>query len=216
MTQFLKRLLYSGPLGTMLEPQYRYGVSPKQLLILMQSIQDTEGVPGHAVEIGVGQGYTSITLCALLKELKSDRRYYCVDTFAGFTSDDLKVERSKYQGQKRDEEAFRYQSQERFDKMLARRAGGRASTIRADITQHQWPDDWLMSFCFVDVDLYQPMKIGLQRAWERMSPGGILLAHDVIENASWRGSWDAYHEFCAENGIEPKIPTRGLGFAKKG
>ena len=60
------------------------------------------------------------------------------------------------------------------------------------------------SFAFVsiDADLYAPTAAALPLFWDRLSPGGALLIHDV-NGTQYRGAGKAVSEFCAERGILP-------------
>ena len=58
------------------------------------------------------------------------------------------------------------------------------------------------SLVSVDADLYAPTAAALPLFWERLSPGGALLVHDV-NGFQYAGAGRAVREFCAERGVFP-------------
>ncbi len=58
------------------------------------------------------------------------------------------------------------------------------------------------AFASVDADLYAPTAAALPRFFDRLSPGGVLLIHDV-NSTQFSGAGKAVREFCAERGLLP-------------
>ena len=69
--------------------------TPAQLAFLVRCLDETEGVPGTIVEIGCATGRTTVFLNKHLDEVHSSRGYVCIDTFSGFTEDDVSFETSQ-------------------------------------------------------------------------------------------------------------------------
>ena len=73
----------------LLLPQYRFMFAPSQLAELCRLTDEVINVPGSFVEVGVYQGNTTIFLNEHLRHREQNRRYYCIDTFSGFTEEDI-------------------------------------------------------------------------------------------------------------------------------
>ena len=59
-------------------------------------------------------------------------------------------------------------------------------------------------FCFVhlDMDLYKPIKAGLEFFWPRLSRGGYIFIHDCnLNHLNFGGARQAVLEFCEEKQI---------------
>lgn len=138
-------------------------------------------IEGSCAEVGVCTGAFS----AEINRVFSDRTLYLFDTFDGFDSRDLEVERamnSNYpaidtwiqDGQCLD---FRSACAENVIKRLP-------FPDKAVIKQGFFPQtfdlDRSITFSFVnlDTDLYQPIKDGLEIFYPRMTRGGVILVHD--------------------------------------
>jgi predicted O-methyltransferase YrrM len=189
--------------------------SPSQLAFLIRCIDETEPLGGSIVEIGCATGHTTIYLNRHLDEIGSSRPYVCVDTFAGFTEDDIAHE-TNHRGKTREKlQGFRINRKEWFDRNLKDNGVSRVSTHGADIKQFDVanfaPKN---SFCLLDVDLYQPVKAGLQRIYPRMVPGGIIVVDDVADNGAFDGAHQAYIEFMHAQGLESDMRLRKLGVVR--
>ena len=58
------------------------------------------------------------------------------------------------------------------------------------------------AFVSIDADLYLPTAAALPLFWERLSPGGVLMLHDV-NSTQFTGVAKAVDAFCAEKNILP-------------
>jgi hypothetical protein len=66
------------------------------------------------------------------------------------------------------------------------------------------------------VDLYRPMKKGLQDLYEVLSPGGIIVADDCYaSHVAWDGSGQAYKEVVKEIDQRPEIVHGKFGIIRK-
>ena len=57
-----------------------------------------------------------------------------------------------------------------------------------------------ISMCLLDVDLYQPVKVGLAKVLPLLSPGGVVVVDDMIESTTFDGARQAYRDFARETG----------------
>src|SRR5271156_6340704 len=80
--------------------RYPYMNPPSEMLELYHQFFSVEA-PGAAVEVGCNQGWTSSFLLEAMAERGIKRNYVCIDTFEGFTPEDVGfeyAERGKPQG----------------------------------------------------------------------------------------------------------------------
>ena len=56
------------------------------------------------------------------------------------------------------------------------------------------------AFVSIDAELYAQRRLRCRCFWERLSPGGALMIHDV-NNAQCAGVGKAVDEFCEERGL---------------
>ena len=86
------------------------------------------------------------------------------------------------------------------------------SSLR-DVSPGEWPEIVIVrtgnetepacfAFVSIDADLYAPTAAALPLFWERLSPGGALMIHDVY-STQFGGVRHAVDEFCAENDLLP-------------
>ena len=98
-------------------PHYRYMFSPEQLWALCQAAESVLPLGGAFAEIGVYAGDTTLYLHRHLREKGDAPTYYCIDTFSGFTDEDIQVERER--GKTDDfTEVFGYNSKEMFERTM--------------------------------------------------------------------------------------------------
>ena len=163
--------------------------------LLAEQIRE-ENIPGDAAELGVFRG----DFAALINAAFPDRTIHLFDTFEGFPAEDVEVEQA--QG-------------------LSRAKAGDFSETAADMVEQRLPyperavfhkgyfpatfdgcEEKTFAFVSVDADLYAPTAAALPRFFDRLSPGGVLLIHDV-NGTQFSGAGKAVREFCAERGLLP-------------
>ena len=163
-------------------------------------------IEGEYAEVGVCTG----AFAAEINRVFSDRNLYLFDTFDGFDSRDLEIEKSVnsnytalhnwvQDGQSMD---FRFASAEKVIKQLP-------FPQKAIIKQGFFPKTFDLdnthrfSFVNLDTDLYQPIKDGLHIFYPRMVQGGIILVHDYYSMLF--GVTRAVDEFVGEYHV-PMLP----------
>jgi O-methyltransferase len=102
-----------------------------------------------------------------------------------------------------------------FRQTLALNGLTRVEPIQADVKTFLFDQLTDISFCLVDVDLYQPVREALARVWPRVAPGGVVVVDDCGGDAKWDGSLQAYSEFVAEHCLPPEIVLTKLGVLRK-
>jgi O-methyltransferase len=172
-------------------------------------------VPGAIVEIGCATGRTTVFLNRHLDELRTTRPYVCVDTFAGFSDDDVRFETERRGKAPGLFDGFRVNDKEWFDQNLADNGIRRVTSYQGDIKTFDLaaaaPS---ISMCLLDVDLYQPVRVALAKVMPLLGAGGIIVVDDMIDDSSFDGARQAYREFVAERGVDEEIVSRKLGIVR--
>jgi O-methyltransferase len=207
-------------------PRYQFQYFPRQLCFLADCLERTSGVDGAVIEIGCAHGLTTTFLYEYMSDSAISKGYVCIDTFSGFTADDIAVE-TKQRGKDHDYEMeFKNNNIEWFKESLRRRQIKDINVIKADICTLE--SDRLpkqVAFCLLDVDLYQPVKRGLEKIYPLLSPGGIIVVDDCWSKPehlwvkgigdAYDGAMQAYKEFVAEKGLPEKFVETKLGIIER-
>jgi len=194
---------------------YRYAFDPAQLWAISETAGQASAMSGAFAEIGVFTGETTLYLHQHLASLGRQVPYYCVDTFSGFTTRDIQTERNR--GKVDDYHRwFRSSSRVLFERMVAHNRLPDVHVIQADASTFDYGRLPPLAFALVDVDLLRPMRAALEGCWERLVPGGVMIADDCHPGENmWDGAREAYMEFCADHGLEVDVRRHKLGFVTK-
>ena len=160
------------------------------------------GVAGDVAELGVYKG----AFAAQINAAFPTRIIHLFDTFEGFADADLAIEQRE---------------------SLSRAKAGDFSDTTMELVRQTLPyperavfykgffpgtfaDCHAERFAFVsiDADLYAPTAAALPSFWDRLSPGGVLMIHDV-NSTQFTGAKKAVDAFCREKGLLP-IPVCDL------
>jgi len=190
----IRRLGFSGPV---LRPDAlrTFDARAATMRLLAEQIHE-EGISGAAAELGVFRG----EFAALINAAFPDRPIHLFDTFEGFSEKDIALERE--QGLSR---ARTGDFSDTAESLVAERLPFPA---RAVFHKGWFPDSFsscteeTFAFVSIDADLYAPTAAALPLFWERLSPGGVLLVHDV-NSTQFSGAGKAVWAFCRENGLLP-------------
>ena len=98
---------------------------------------------------------------------------FCIDTFAGFTSDDARYEEQE-RGKSADwyRHSYRDASLTTFRRTLANNDITSVIAIKTDVAAWQPDLPSGVSFCLIDVDLYKPVLAALQKIVPLVQSGG--------------------------------------------
>ncbi len=211
-----KNLLTWPKLGTkILLPKYRYMFSPEQLWALCEAAEHCAPLGGAFAEIGVFDGSTTAYINRHLREQGFAPKYYCLDTFSGFTPEDVAVERER--GQTDDyARHFYLNSKQCFERTMRQNGVDEAVVIQADASTFDYSSLEPLAFALVDVDLYRPVQVALAACWERLLPGGMIVVDDCTKDIdAFEGALYAYTEFCEAHGFPVDIRHGKLGYLSK-
>jgi len=153
-------------------------------------------VEGALAELGVYRGYSA----RLIHHYMPEREFYLFDTFTGFDERDVKAEQART-GRQETTAAFSQPGVERALRNIA------PQNANVKVFPGYFPEsapprlrEQRFAFVHLDADLYEPMLAGLTFFYERVAPGGFILAHDYN---SWPGARKAVQEFFRD---KPEIP----------
>lgn len=194
MEEQLRKLGFEGPI---LRPDILkiFDARVATMRLLAEQIRE-EGIPGDVAELGVFRG----DFAELIHTAFPDRTIHLFDTFEGFPAQDVKIELEQRFSRARigdfsdtEEELVRKRLGE--SEQVAIHKGYFPSTF-CNCTEKTF------AFVSIDADLYAPTAAALPLFWERLSPGGVLLIHDV-NSTQFSGAGKAVREFCRGRGLLP-------------
>ena len=183
--------------GEILRPQSLkvFDARAATMRLLAEQIHE-ENIPGDVAELGVYKGDFAILINAAFPK----RIIHLFDTFDGFDARDVAIEaKERLSGAK--EGDFGGTSRDIVDKRLLYRE-------QARYYKGYFPDTFTLcrnrtfAFVSIDADLYAPTAAALPLFWDRLSPGGVLMIHDV-NSTQFRGPGRAVKAFCRERNLLP-------------
>jgi predicted O-methyltransferase YrrM len=194
--------------------RYPFMYLPSQLGFLCQQITNTAEVPGSILEVGAAWGATTVFLNRHIDDLGLDVDYYAIDTFNGFTDDDIQYEHARGRLYSYNT-MFRGNSKAWFDRTMRRNGIRRVTSLCGDATTADYRKIAPFRFVLIDVDLYRPVLATLKAIYDLVSPGGTIIIDDCKKGGEWEGAYEAFIEFTQANGIEAVIAHGKLGMITK-
>jgi len=165
------------------------------ILLLLRELVARK-IEGDLAELGVFRGYSA----RLIHHYLPERKLYLFDTFAGFDERDIKAEAAAT-GRKAETVAFSQTGVEQALTNIAPQngnvevfAGYFPESVPAFLSARKF------AFVHLDADLSEPMMAGLKFFYDRVVPGGFILAHDFN---SWPGARKAVAEFFSDKPERP-------------
>ncbi|HKR03864.1 MAG TPA: TylF/MycF/NovP-related O-methyltransferase, partial [Bacteroidia bacterium] len=146
---------------------------------------------------------------------KIEKPYLCIDTFSGFTPVDKKVEKAQRNKSDNYNFSFIMNNKSWFEKTMGYNRIKRVKAVQADICKYNFDENMVISFAFLDVDLYRPSKDALQKVYQKLSTNGIILVDDCKPSNKWDGALQAYKEFTKENNLKEEYISEKLGLIIK-
>lgn len=206
-----RAVAHHSPLRRFVSYRYEFMFSPRDLAFLGSCLEATASLPGPIVEIGCAGGRTTVFLNKYLDDLGADRRYVCIDTFAGFTATDLDAERRRGHTTVHYEHAFAEYSEKQFLRTLRSNAVHRPEVVKVDVHEFDFSSLSDISFCLVDVDLYRPVRHALEQVVPRLAKGGLVVVDDCTPDGVYKGAREAYLEFTRDHGLPADIRNGSMG-----
>lgn len=177
----------------------------KILLPRIQFIESFAGyvymhnIQGSVAEAGVFRG----DFAKEISRVFPDKRLYLFDTFEGFDERDLGVEKEKnpnYEDWENTMQILGSFSATSVDTVLKRMPYPKNCVIK----EGYFPETFDIeneTFCFVnlDMDMYKPIKAGLELFYPLMSRGGVILVHEYFINGL--AVAEAVDAFAAANAL---------------
>lgn len=146
------------------------------------------------------------------------KEYICIDTFSDFTHNDIDFEK---QHRSKDKNVLKVQ-------FVANKRDWVAKTLKynniedvklneSDINHFAFKENGInkIAFCLIDVDLYIPVKSALNKVWDLVESGGIIIVDDCRQDRYYDGALQAYQEFVREKNYPEVIVLDKLGVIEK-
>jgi O-methyltransferase len=202
LRELIKYITYRMPFANrLMSPKYPFKINPGQLTALINLINESRAAGGAVVEIGVGQGDTSVFVLEHLNTTGDSRPSLLFDTFSGFTDDSIKVEVTQRGKDIGDYDKFRYGDEKLFQRKLRRCGYENFKTFKGDAAAFDWSSIGPIGAVLLDIDLYAPTKTVLAEIFPLLCEGGGIVLDDCLGNTPWDGSLQAYEEFIAAHGM---------------
>ncbi|MBX2834521.1 MAG: TylF/MycF family methyltransferase [Micavibrio sp.] len=212
---FLRKNIPAGWKGYLMK--YPYMFTPAQMLTLCDFALRAADKKGAFVEIGCAYGNTTIFLNKLFQDHALNVDYHVIDTFSGFTPEDVdyEIEGRKLKPSVNMQYVFSDNDPTWFKEKMDYN-GVDLAIHQSDIVKFDFSKIENIAFCLFDVDLYKPTAAVLPTLYEKLVPGGVLVIDDCDkDDPNWNGAYQAYMEFIKEKGLPENIMNRKLGIIQK-
>lgn len=193
----LRTLGYGGTVRSLRDHAEILDVRGAVLSLLVTRLRD---IPGDLAELGVYQG----AFASRINRMFPERTLYLFDTFQGFDSRDLEMERGysgAAAGDFSDTSLSVVLSKMVIPDRVIPRKGYFPETAEGLETR--------FALVSLDVDLYEPTLQGLRYFYPRLSSGGVILLHDY-HNARFAGVRAAVEQYEREKGRILLLPVGDL------
>lgn len=188
-------------------------LAPERLYVYLDALWRHRAVDGAVVEVGCWLGGTAALASKMLERIGADKRYVCVDTFAGFVPEQFDRDR-EHGTPEGSRHAFSENSIELVRRLLAHYQADRIELVEGDIAT--LPDERLpdrIAVCLLDVDLEVPVYEGLRRIYPRLVGDGVILVDDCAAGHKW-GAGIGYRRFVEEQDL-PAEYFLGMGIVRR-
>ena len=210
----VKTAAYHTGLHRMLFYRYDYMFRPAELALMVSLLTETHGLPGPILEIGCAGGHTTVFLNKHLDQLEDPRKYYCLDTFVGFTREDIAVEVGRGKEAEEYEHVFRSYRKEWFDQTMVNNGVSRVESIQGDANLFDFTRFDQISFCLIDVDLLRPVERSLEEVLPRMAAGGVVVVDDCMPSNVFDGALAGYTTVVERHGLPMDVRNEMLGIIR--
>ncbi len=181
-------------------------------IFVYEMLKKTLGVPGHIVEFGCWNGSNLMYLAKVMNLLQPHnyKKVFGFDNFKGLPApnqidgDIAKKMEGKYEGDL--EQLKKLISFFEYNEYVKLVIGDATETIQTFAKENK---DFLVSFAYIDFDLYEPCVAALQFLESTLVTGGIILFDEALI-PDWPGESLALKEFLARNGRDYKLLSNNM------
>ena len=212
--KILRRLIFNTPLRNRITFGYPLNLTVPQLCLVCQFVEKVRNTKGAVAEVGVERGITTVFINKYMDAQKIEKKYYAIDTFSGFCPEDIQQENPSLR-RFYENHHFQVSTKKWFDYTMNFNGIKRVVSIETDVNKFDLAKLGVLSFVFLDVDLYRPTKKALQELYDALAPEGIIVVHDCDPKVvAWKGAYKAYTEFMDEINKPVEI-INSLGIVRK-
>ena len=192
--------------------------SPQQLFFICDTIEKTKYIEGCILEIGCAEGRTTVFVKKYMETAGINKEYICIDTFSGFTIEDIEYEKEK---RNKDENILKTQfvanKKKWVEATLKYNGIEDVKLYEADINKFDLDKNNInkIAFCLIDVDLYIPARTALEKVYDKVAKGGIIIVDDCRQDKHYDGALQAYQEFIKSKNLPERIVHEKLGIIEK-
>jgi hypothetical protein len=189
--------------------QVHYDIKDSQESIdianICKFILDTENIEGDILELGTESAGLTIVIAHFLKQINSKKVVYGTDTFEGQPYDDKYSWDNNKKGGSVGlgyDEIIKKIKQYNVNDKIKLIKGLFEKTLYQQLPKHKF------SFVFVDCNLYDSTKFGLEFAYPRISNKGIIAFDEYeskVKGTPYHGETKAADEFCEQNNIKMNL-----------
>lgn len=201
-------------------PVYTKRILMTRYLAHYELFKMTMGLPGSIVELGVSRGVSFFSFHKFLEifcPTDTSKKVYGFDSFEGLSNFSEKdgLSESDLQNDKKtggwsaenvEGEIFDLCALANADNILARERS-RLIKGRVEETLESFLESTpglRINLLHFDLDLYEPTLFALERLWDLIVPGGIIV-FDEYGLPPWGGEATAFDEFCKRRNIRVKL-----------
>jgi len=216
--KFIRELYHLSPFRKYFFYRYHYMFSPQQLFFICENIKKTKDIDGSILEIGCAEGRTTVFVNKYMQKEGIDKQYIAIDTFSGFTSNDIEFEQENRNKNKNVlKTQFVANKKKWVEATLKYNGVNDVQIYEADINKFEFEKNNInrIAFCLIDVDLYLPALSALEKVYDKLSHGGIIIVDDCQQDEYYDGALQAYQEFVKFNNLPEKIVHEKLGIIEK-
>jgi hypothetical protein len=213
-------------------PVYIKRIALTRFLVHYELFSQTLDVPGSIVELGVSRGVSFLTWHKLLEvfcPMDTTKKVYGFDSFEGLTDFNRKDGHSSsvdpafdkreggWSASEVEGEIFRIVELTNADNVIARE---RSRLIKGLVQETLDPfleatPGLRISILNLDMDLYEPTLYALERLWDLVVPGGIVI-FDEYGLPPWGGEAAAWDEFARKRSIKLEMKKHPWSFLPGG
>tara|TARA_R100001129_G_scaffold6759_1_gene5213 strand:- start:26209 stop:26919 length:711 start_codon:yes stop_codon:yes gene_type:complete len=152
---------------------------------------------GDIIEVGCSYGQTSVIIKTFIDLFCPDKEFWVFDSFEGILGTSDKDSNAHGHCEDGDLASSLDNFLNTFNKFDTPIPDEILKVDVRDIEQGDLPNK--ISFCYIDLDIYEPTKHILPLVWNRLKEGGVIVIDDYYYEEVFNGVKPAVDEFLEEN-----------------